>query len=225
MGATQLALTLKFAMGVPEDQTVNIEEEISYKVNPGHNSKPIIDLQIARVQNRLLKNDLSMIKKSALPTVSLFGTYGTTGFGYDKKPGNFLKFHPVSFVGVQFAYALFDGNSQRIKRNQKQIELNNNELQQSLINEQNAMQLANADNQKRVTERSVESGRKQISQAQSIYNQTILQQKEGFASLNDVLIADNGLRETQQSYLTEVVDYLKAELELKRLTGNLTGTK
>ena len=50
-------------------------------------------------------------------------------------------------------------------------------------------------------------------------------QREGFANLNDVLMADNGLREAQQSYLTEVVEYLKAELELKRLTGNLTGIK
>ena len=216
---------LKFAMGVTADKTIKIEREIRYEVIPSYGNKPNIDLQIAQTQNRMLKNDLSIIKKSALPTVSLFGTYGTTGFGYDKKPGNFLKFHPVSFVGVQFTYALFDGNSQQIKRNQKRLELRNNELQQSLLNEQNAMQVVNADNQKRVTQRSVESGRKQIAQAQLIYDQTILQQKNGFANLNDVLMADNGLREAQQSYLAVVVEYLKAELELKRLTGNLTGTK
>jgi OMF family outer membrane factor len=221
----QVMQALKFAMGVTADKTIKIEREIRYEVIPSYGNKPNIDLQIAQTQNRMLKNDLSIIKKSALPTVSLFGTYGTTGFGYDKKPGNFLKFHPVSFVGVQFTYALFDGNSQQIKRNQKRLELRNNELQQSLLNEQNAMQVVNADNQKRVTQRSVESGRKQIAQAQLIYDQTILQQKNGFANLNDVLMADNGLREAQQSYLAVVVEYLKAELELKRLTGNLTGTK
>ena len=221
----QVMQALKFAMGVPSDETVKIEQEVNYRVTPDYSNKPTLDLQIAQTQNRLLKNDLSIIKKAALPTLSLFGTYGTTGFGYDKKPGNFLKFHPVSFVGLQFTYALFDGNTQRIKRNQKWIEISNNELQQALLNEQNAMQVANADNQKRVTQRSVESGRKQIAQAQLIYDQTILQQKNGFANLNDVLLADNGLREAQQSYLAEVVEYLKAELELKRLTGNLTGIK
>lgn len=221
----QVMQALKFAMGVPADKPVVIEPGINYEVIPDYSSKPSLDLQIAQTQNRLLKNNLSLIQKSGLPTVSLLGSYGTTGFGYDKKPDNFLKFYPVSFAGVQLTYSLFDGNSQRIKRNQKEIELRNNELQQSLLNEQNTMQVANAENQKRVTQRSIESGRKQISQAQTIYDQTILQQKAGVASLNDVLVADNGLREAQQSYLAEVVDYLKAELELKRVTGNLTGTK
>ena len=221
----QIVQALKFAMGVPADKPVVIEQEINYEIIPDYSSKPILDLQIAQVQNRMLKNDLDIIKKSGLPTVSLVGSYGATGFGYDTKPNNFLKFYPVSFAGIQFTYSLFDGNSRGIKRKQKEIELNNNELQQSLLNEQNAMQIANGVNQKRVTQRSLESGRKQISQALSIYDQTILQQKAGVASLNDVLIADNGLREAQQSYLGEVVDYLKAELELKRLTGNLNGTK
>lgn len=221
----QVMQALKFAMGVLVDKPVVIEQEINYEIIPDYNGKPIIDLQIAQVQNRMLKNDLGLIKKSGLPTVFLFGSYGTTGFGYDTKLDNFLKFYPVSLAGVQLTYSLFDGNSRGIKKKQKEIELNNNELQQSLLNEQNAMQVANAENQKRVTQRSIESGRKQISQAQAIYDQTILQQKAGIASLNDVLVADNGLRDAQQSYLAEVVDYLKAELELKRVTGNLTGTK
>lgn len=62
---------------------------------------------------------------------------------------------------------------------------------------------------------------KQIQQAQSIYEQTIMQQKEGVASLNDVLAADNALREVQQSYISAVVDYLKADLELKKVSGEL----
>jgi outer membrane protein TolC len=36
------------------------------------------------------------------------------------------------------------------------------------------------------------------------------------------LLADNALREAQQTYLTTVIDYLKADLELKKLTGNIS---
>jgi outer membrane protein TolC len=61
--------------------------------------------------------------------------------------------------------------------------------------------------------------------AQTIYEQTILQQKQGTASLTDVLLADNALREAQQTYLSAVIDYLKADLELKKLTGNISTTK
>jgi outer membrane protein TolC len=60
--------------------------------------------------------------------------------------------------------------------------------------------------------------------AQTIYEQTILQQKQGTASLTDVLLADNAFREAQQTYLT-IIDYLKADLELKKLTGNISRTK
>ena len=48
-----------------------------------------------------------------------------------------------------------------------------------------------------------------------------MQQQQGTASLTDVLLADNALREAQQDYLSSLVDFLKADLELKKLTGNL----
>jgi OMF family outer membrane factor len=35
------------------------------------------------------------------------------------------------------------------------------------------------------------------------------------------LLADNALREAQQNYLNAVIDLLKADLELKKLTGSI----
>jgi OMF family outer membrane factor len=58
--------------------------------------------------------------------------------------------------------------------------------------------------------------------AQIIYDQTLLQHKEGTANISDILIADNSLREAQQTNLTSIIDYMKANLELKKLTGNLS---
>ena len=79
--------------------------------------------------------------------------------------------------------------------------------------------------QKEVAEKSVKTTIEQIKLAQTIYEQTILQQKQGTASLTDVLLSDNALREAQQTYLYSVIDYLKADLELKKLTGNISTTK
>lgn len=218
----QVMQALKFSMGIPPEEPIEIVPEINGTVTGDYSKKTTIDLQIIATQNRLLKNDLSNLKKSALPTIALFGTYGTNGFGYDKKPDNFLKFHPIGFAGIQFTYPLFDGNILKRKKNQKIIELKNNELQLELITDQNNMQIGNAMNQKRVAQNSIQLNQMQIKQAQSIYEQTIIQQKQGVANLNDVLMADNALREVQQSYLSSVVDYLKADLELKKLTGNLS---
>jgi outer membrane protein TolC len=155
----------------------------------------------------------------------LFASQGTTGFGYDKSPDQFLKFFPVGFAGIQLSYPIFQGTVIKHRINQKKYELKNNELQISLLNEQNILQVDNAKKQRTVSAKSAETVLSQIKLAQTIYSQSLVQQKEGTASLTDVLLADNALREAQQLYLNAVVDYLKADLEYKKLTGNISTTK
>jgi OMF family outer membrane factor len=41
------------------------------------------------------------------------------------------------------------------------------------------------------------------------------------ASLTDILLADTALREAQQANISAIIEYLKADLELKKLTGNI----
>jgi OMF family outer membrane factor len=82
------------------------------------------------------------------------------------------------------------------------------------------MQIDNAKRTKFTVQQTVENTLAQIKLSQTVYEQTILQQKQGTANLTDVLLADNALRETQQNYLSAIIEYLKAELELKKLTGN-----
>ena len=105
--------------------------------------------------------------------------------------------------------------------NQKRLEIQNREMQVELLKDQNVMLIDNAKYKIRVANRTIETTSAQIKLAQAVYEQSILQQKEGTATLTDVLLADNSLRETQQSYLSVIIDYLKAKLELKKLSGNI----
>ena len=98
-------------------------------------------------------------------------------------------------------------------------------MQISLAESQNEMQSQNAVIQKSVTLRLVESNNKQIEQAQKIYNQSVIQLKEGVANLTELLLADNALREAQNNYLTSIIDYMKADLELKKIKGNISTKK
>ncbi len=216
---------LKFTMGIPSNRILQIDENIHFKIGNEYVSTSAVDVRIAETQKRLVLSELSTLRYSRLPTVSIYGTYGQTGFGYDKKPNDFLKFYPIGFAGIQLSYPLFNGTVTKRKINQKRIETHNSELQLNLITEQNIMQRENARQQIIVAQRSVETTQAQISLAQTIYEQTLLQQKEGTASLTEVLLADNALREAQQTYLTAIIDYLKADLELKKLTGNISTTR
>ena len=217
----QVINALKFAMGISLDQNMQIEQEILYKKSNEYSSTPAIEIRLANTQSKLFLSELNTLKKSKLPSVSLFGTYGKTGFGYDKQPNDFLKFYPIGFAGIQISYPLFNGTVTQRKIIQKKLEIKNSELQVQLVTEQNAMQTNNAKRQMAVAQKSIETNTSQIKLAQTIYEQTVLQQKQGTASLTDVLLADTGLREAQQNYLAAVVDYLKADLELKKLTNQI----
>lgn len=221
----QVLNALKFTLGIPIQQKLQIQPDIQYQKTSEYASLSILDIGIIETQYRLLRSELNTLNNSKLPSFSFFGTYGSTGFGYDKKPDNFLKFYPIGFVGIQLSYPLFNGTVTKRKINQKKLELQNGDLQLGLVTEQNTMQAENSKMQRIVAERSVETTSEQISLAQDIYEQSILQQKLGTASLTDVLLADNALREAQQTHLSAVIDYLKADLELKKATGNISTTK
>lgn len=218
--AEQVLNALKLSMGKPSTLNIQIETDIQFNINEYTNSTTV-DLQLINSQKSLLNSELKTLKNSRLPSVSLYGSYGQTGFGYDKKPNDFLKFFPSSFVGLQLSYPLFNGTVTYRKINQKKIEIQNSQLQISLATDQNNMLIENANRRRAVTQKTIANTLSQIDLARTVYEQTSLQQKEGTANLTDVLLADNTLREAQQNYLSAIVEYLKADLELKKLTGNI----
>lgn len=221
----QVMNVLKFSMGISINQNVEIDQNIEFKNSSEFAHLMSVDILLVETQNRFLKSELSTLKNSRLPSLSLYGTYGQTGFGYDVKPNDFLKFFPISFVGVQLSYPLFNGTVTQRKINQKKLEIINSKLQLSLATEQNTMLIENAKRMKITAQLTVENTLSQIKLSQTVYEQTVLQQKQGTANLTDILLADNTLRDAQQNYLSAVVDYLKANLELKKLTGNISNKK
>lgn len=218
--AEQVLNALKLSMGKPSTLNIQVETDIQFNINEYTNATTV-DLQLINSQKSLLNSELKTLKNSRLPSVSLYGSYGQTGFGYDKKPNDFLKFFPSSFVGLQLSYPLFNGTVTYRKINQKKIEIQNCQLQISLVTDQNNMLIENANRRRAVTQKTIANTLSQIDLARTVYEQTSLQQKEGTANLTDVLLADNTLREAQQNYLSAIVEYLKADLELKKLTGNI----
>lgn len=218
----QIMNALKFTMGIPFTQNIQIDLKIENQDIQNYSMSETVDLQLANAQKRLISSELSTLKHSKLPSVSLLGNYSQVGFGYDKKPNDFLKFFPVSFAGLQVSIPLFNGTVTNRKIKQKKLEIQNSELQVALVTDQNNMLIDNAVRRRLVAAQTIENTSGQINLAATVYEQMLLQQREGTASLTEVLIADNALREAQQAYLLAIVDYLKSVLELKKLTGNIS---
>lgn len=213
---------LKFSMGIALDRSIEVDATIQLPIEIEMESHPLVEWKIIKTQNQLLNNELNIINRTRFtPSLNLIGVYGTMGYGYDKKPNDFLKFYPMGFAGVQMSYPLFNGMVTVRKINQKKLEIHNNEIQQEMVSDQTNMLIENAKLQRAVSIKTVQTAQEQIEMAQNIYDQILLQQKQGVASITDVLLADNALREAQQAYLSAIIDLLKADLELKKITGNL----
>ena len=212
---------LKFLMGISIERNLEINSEIQYQSNSEYERQSTLDLLMAKTHNRLLNSELSTLKRTRLPSVSLFGSYGTIGYGYDQKPNNFLNFYPIGLAGIQVKYPLFNGMVTQRKIDQKKIEITNSEIQLTLVDDQNEMLIENAKMDRSVAEQLIETNKLQVELAKSIYENTELQRQNDFSSLNDVLMTDIAYREAQQNYLSAIVDYLKADLELKNITGNI----
>ena len=213
---------LKLKIGISLEREITIVSEIEKETLTENNKGNILDLKIINTQNKFLKSELKTLNQSRfLPSLNLIASYGTTGFGYDKSPNDFLKFYPIGFAGIQLSYPLFNGTVTQRKINQKKLEINNNELQAQLIFDKNKMEIENVTRQRTIAQNTIINTESQIALAQKIYEQTILQQKQGTASLTDVLLGDNALREAQQNYLNATIDFLKADLEFKKLTGTI----
>jgi outer membrane protein TolC len=218
----QVLRAMKFVIGIPTDRTFDVENSIVADKQKEYTTRPSLDYRLITIQNKLLSSELKTLNNSRyLPSVNVIGSYGTSGFGYDKKPNTFLNFYPIGFAGLQVSYPIFNGTATLHQVHQKQIELQNTTLKSSMVDDQNTMQIANATAQRKTSYQAIETSKQHIQLAQKIYSNTLLQQEQGVATLTDVLLADNALREAQQTNLSVIIDYLKADLELKKLTGNL----
>ena len=218
----QILNGMKLLMGVELKQEFTIESKVNFKKTTNYQLQKTINTQMNEVQNRLLSADIATLQRSRyLPSVYLYGSYGTMGYGYTESPNEFLNFYTVGFLGVKMSYSLFNGTTTLKKINQKNIELENNELQKELLIDQNEVQIENAKLQMSIANELVVSGELQIELAQSVYEQVLRQQKEGLVNITEVLLADSALRTAQQAYISAIVDYYKADLELRKLTGNI----
>lgn len=220
----QILNLLKLHLGVSSAQAIDVDETYKeLKDAPTFVSKPTSDIRLTDKKEMLLKSELKILKLSHLPAFSLYGSYGTTGFGNYNEKNDFFKFYPLGFAGVKMSWMIFSGTTLEHKIFQKKEEIKQNTFRKELLNDKQNIQVENAQMQYAVAKSNHTNSRLQLNLAETIYSKTILQQKEGVASLTEVLLADNAQKEAQQNYLSAMVDVMKAELELKRVSGNILG--
>lgn len=222
----QILNLLKLQLGITPSRLITIEETFSTSSEVvKYTSKPTSDILLFNTKERLLKSELKTLKLSHLPSFSLYGTYGTTGFGNYSGTNDFFKTYPIGFAGVKMSWMIFSGTTLEYKVFQKREEIKQNTIRLELLNDKQNVQIENAQMQYEVANSNLLNAKSQLTLAETIYSKTLIQQKEGVASLTDVLLTDNTQKEAQHNYLSALVDVMKADLELKKVSGNILNTK
>lgn len=220
----QVLNSLKFLMGKPISDSIEVLNTEKTIVKPGFKSQITTEVLLIDKKIEFNNSELSGLRNLRLPTLSAYGVYGTNGFGTTGS-NSFFNFHPVGYVGAQLSVPLFNGRITQHKIVAKKIEIEKSNIQKELVTEKSKLDLRNAEMQYSLATKNISVVSSQIDLAKRIYDNTVLQNQQGVASITDLLLADNALRESQQNYLVALINLHRAELEYKRVTGNLITNK
>lgn len=222
----QVLNLLKLQLGINSVQKFAIEETFNASLEKlDYHSKSTSEISLLTTKTSLLRTELNALKMSHLPSLSLYGSYGTIGYGDYRGKADFFKTYPVGFAGVKLSWLLFSGTTTEHRIFQKKEEIKQNTIRLELLNDKQNIQIENARMQMEIANSGLTNSKEQLKLAETIYAKTLLQQNEGIATLTDVLMADNSQKEAQQNYLSSMVDVMKADLEFKKVTGNIFNKK
>lgn len=220
----QVLNALRFLMGKPISDPIEVLISDKSVVEANFQSQITTDVLLIDKKMELNSSELIGLKNSRLPSLGAYGVYGTSGFG-NTGANSFFNFHPIGYVGAQLTIPLFSGTVTQHKIMQKKIEIDKTTIQKEMQTEKTKLDLINAEMQYTLAKQNISTVNNQIQLAQKIYDNTVLQNQQGIANITDLLMADNALREAQQNYILALVNLCKAELEYKRVTGNLIAIK
>lgn len=220
----QVLNVLKFMMGKQISDSLEVLLHETQIAVADFQPKTITDILLIDKMIEFSQSELSGLKNSRLPSLNAYGIYGTNGFG-TTGTNSFFNFHTIGYVGAQLTIPLFNGMMTQHKIDGKKIEVNKTIIQKEIVTEKATLDKVNAEMQFNIANANIATVKTQIELAKKIYDNTVLQNEQGMANITDLLLADNSLREAQQNYIVALVNLRKAELEYKRVTGNLISIK
>ncbi len=226
----QLLHALKLVMAMPFDQEISLADTLL--ADPaGLLSAPTdypatinnkLDLAILDKQANLQQLNVDVYRAGYYPSLRLVAGYNYQGQG--NKIGDFgdgNRWFNFSQVGLNISVPIFDGFLKKSQIQQGNIELlkiaeDRRNLQQNL-----QYQLGNARRQLQSTWNSLGVLKENQQVAEEIYAVTRKRFEQGVASITEVLTAERTMREVQSAYLSTVLQYNLAIIDMEYANGNL----
>ena len=218
----QLINLLKLLTNTPTAEPFAIDTVVSTEfllVQTATDGGQRADLQLVQKQLEVQVLEEKEIQARYLPTLAAVGVYGQTGFG--SFSDDFYEFYPLSYVGVQLSMPVFDGLSKRSQRAQKQIEQKQTQAQLAQLRQAVDNDMANAQAKLQTQMVVVANQQRALQLAKEVYDNVLMQYREGLVAVRDVLDSEQDLRTAQTDYLNAWIQVRLAELERQKAAGTL----
>lgn len=218
---------LKQQMGYPTEQslqlsfdTTHMEGAIAFDTLQNVQYESRIEFQQLQTQQRLLQANVKYNQWSYIPTLSAFGYYNLV-YQNDQFSKLYSKSFPNSYIGIQFAWPLFQGGKRLYNIRQANLELKQMDWAitalKNNINTQYSQAMANY----KSTLNDLYAQKENLDLASDVYNTLQLQYKSGVKTYLEVIIAETDLRTTQLNYYNSLYQVLSSKIDVEKALGTL----
>jgi outer membrane protein TolC len=219
---------LKYAMGLDFNTSIQLKDSIS---NPNHPSMPLlenvnivnrVDYRIKQ-QNLLLQEiDLKRKRAAVLPVLTAYGQYGLLGYGTSvsmmlERSQQF----DFAAIGFKLNIPLFNGLKKSSQIQQSKLTLDNATENLKLNENEYALEIQNFNTQLLSSYTALQTNKNNLDLAKDVFKTTSFQYENSAATLSDLLNSDYAYKEAQTNYLTSLLGYLTARIDLEKSNGTL----
>lgn len=220
---------LKYLMDLPSDENIGLTHQVDtvapIEINTPSDNLP--ELMIARQQQHLSEQRIKAVKAGYIPSIGFTAYVG--GVGYQEKFGDFFhgsaasrNWFGNSFIGVSVKIPIFDANAKKHRISQYRIDLQQAENNYEMLHSQVEADFKNASLQMNQNLDIYHTQMESYRQAQSVYALTTEQYREGVGSMTALLQDEMQMRTAQSLCVQARCQFYLAQLELLKLSGNLS---
>lgn len=219
---------LKYAMGLAPNNALVLKDSIPEEGNvfiPTHETSNVNNRLDYRIQqkNRMLQEiDLKVNRSAAYPVLTAYAQYGLLGYGENVsmmlKSSQHFDF---AAIGLKLHIPIFSGFKQSSLIRQSKLKLDNMTDNLKLSENEYVLEIENFNTQLISSRTTLEADKNNLGLAKDVFETTSLQYQNGTASLSELLNSDYAYKEAQSNYLTSLVNYLTARIDLEKSNGTL----
>lgn len=216
-----MGLALETPLDVEDINVIDSRKELPF-INEGSSDvSNTLDYKIDEKNLELAKLAVDKKKASFLPTLSAYGKYGATAFGSEFTP-SLTNWYDYSAIGLKLSVPIFSGFKKQSQLTQSRLSYDNQLLTNKLNIETYKLNIQNSGTKLVSSYTSLKKNKENLDLAKEMLEASTVEYREGTSTLSSFLDAEYSYKEARTNYITSLLDYLNAEIEYEKNSGNLT---